>query len=56
MSQTVSPSTSRYYGLARVSRVWSVSRAGVYRFLNGTPSPAMALSRRVGLAVRPVAE
>ena len=26
MSQTVSPSTSRCYGLARVSRAWSVSR------------------------------
>ena len=34
MSQTVSPFTSRCYGLARVSRAWSVSRAGVYRFLN----------------------
>ena len=45
MSQTVSPSTSRSYGLARVSRAWSVSRAGVYRFLKRTtiacdrPSP-----------------
>ena len=46
MSQTVSPSTSRCYGLARVSRAWSVSRAGVYRFLKGTPSPAIA--RRPG--------
>ena len=45
MSQTVSPSTSRCYGLARVSRAWSVSRAGVYRFLKGTPSPAMARRR-----------
>ena len=27
MSQTVSPSTSRCYGLARVSRAWRVSRA-----------------------------
>src|SRR5271169_1954447 len=34
------------YGLARVSRAWSVSRAGVYRFLKGTPSPAIA--RRPG--------
>jgi hypothetical protein len=46
MSQTVSPSTSRCYGLARVSRAWSFSRAGVYRFLKGTPSPAIA--RRPG--------
>src|ERR1700683_3585774 len=46
MSLTVSPSTSRCYGLARVSRAWSVSRAGVYRFLKGTPSPAIA--RRPG--------
>ena len=42
MSQTVSPSTSRCYGLARVSRAWNVPRAGVYRFLKGTPSPAIA--------------
>ena len=45
MSQTVSPSTSRSYGLARVARAWSVSRTGVYRFLKRTnlacdhPSP-----------------
>ena len=45
MSQTVSPSTSRCYGLARVSRAWSVSRAGVYRFLKGTTSPAIARRR-----------
>ena len=46
MSQTVSPSTSRCYSLARVSRAWNVPRAGVYRFLKGTPSPAIA--RRPG--------
>ncbi len=45
MSQTVSPSTSRFYGLARVSRAWSVSRAGVYRFLKRAPSPAIARRR-----------
>ena len=44
MSQTVSPSTSRCYGLARVSRV-GVSRAGVYRFRKGAPSPASARRR-----------
>ena len=32
MSQTVSPSTSRCYGLARVARAWSVSRAGGIAF------------------------
>ena len=45
MSRTVSPSTSRSYGLARVSRAWSVSRAGVYRFLKGTTSPAITRRR-----------
>ena len=40
MSHTVSPSTSRFYGLARVSRIWNVSRAGVYRFLKAAPSTA----------------
>ena len=44
MSQTVSPSTSRCYGMARVARAWSVSRA-VYCFLKGTPSPAIARRR-----------
>ena len=42
MSRTASPSTSRSYGLVQVSRAWSVSRAGVYRFLKRTPSPAIA--------------
>ena len=45
MSQTVSPSTSRYYGLgaglARVARL----RAGVYRFLGEGSSPAIARRR-----------
>lgn len=31
MSRTPSPSSARAYGLARVTRVWSVSRASVYR-------------------------
>ena len=40
MSPTVSPSTSRSYGLARVSRMWNVSRSGVYRFRKAVPSTA----------------
>ena len=31
MSQAFSPATSRRYGLARVARVWCISRATVYR-------------------------
>ena len=31
MSRQVSPSTERAYGLERVTRVWGVSRATVYR-------------------------
>jgi putative transposase len=46
MSQTLSPSVSRCYGLARVARVWSISRASVYRALDGTPSNTIA--RRPG--------
>ena len=31
MSQAISPSSKRSYGLARVCRVWGVSRASLYR-------------------------
>ena len=31
MSQSISPSTNKRYGLARVCRVWGLSRATVYR-------------------------
>ena len=36
MSQTLSPFSARCYGLARVARVWKVSRASVYRSLKET--------------------
>ena len=42
MSQTLSPSVARCYGLARVVRVWSMSRASVYRSLNGTQPHTIA--------------
>ncbi len=42
MSQTLSPSGARCYGLARVARVWSVSRASVYRSLKETPPNTIA--------------
>ena len=42
MSQTLSPSSARCYGLARVARVWSVSRASVYCSLKETPPNTIA--------------
>ena len=39
MSQAISPATSRAYGLARVARVWHLSRATVYRH-RAAPGPA----------------
>ena len=46
MSQTLSPSSARCYGLARVAHVWTVSRASVYRSLKETPPNTIA--RRPG--------
>src|SRR3954452_285867 len=42
MSRQVSPSTDRIYGLQRVTRIWGVSRATVYRHRH----PPQALERR----------
>ena len=48
MRQTLSPSLARCYGMARVARVWKISRASVYRSLKETPpnTIAVALLRR----------
>ena len=46
MSQALSPSFARCYGLARVARVWKISRASVYRSLKETPPNTIA--RRPG--------
>jgi hypothetical protein len=40
MSQTLSLSLARRYGMARVTRMWKVSRASVYRSLKETPPNA----------------
>ena len=42
MSRTASPATGRAYGLARVARVWQLSRATVYRHrvTDGAAAPA----------------
>ena len=44
MSRTLSPFFARTYGLARVTRVWNISRAGVYRARVEAP-PRAALRR-----------
>jgi hypothetical protein len=46
MSQTLSSSFARCYGLARVAPVWKVSRASVYRSRKETPPDTIA--RRPG--------
>src|SRR3984893_1132797 len=46
MSQTLSPSLARCYGVARVARVWKISRASVYRSLKETPPKT--IGRRPG--------
>src|ERR1700681_1339060 len=45
MSQTLSPSLARCYGMARVTRVWKISRASVYRSLKETPPNTIARRR-----------
>ena len=45
MSQALSPSVARCYGLARVARVWKISRASVYSFKQTPPNPS---ARRPG--------
>src|SRR5271167_2209184 len=42
MSQTLSPSLARCYGMARVTRMWKISRASVYRSLKETPPNTIA--------------
>ena len=42
MSQTLSPSLARCYGMARVTRMWKISRASVYRSLKETPPHTIA--------------
>ena len=37
MSRRVSPSTDQIYGLQRVTRIWGVSRATIYRHRGGGP-------------------
>jgi putative transposase len=44
MSRQVSPATERVYGLERVTRIWGVSRATVYRHRR----PAAVTRKRPG--------
>ena len=53
MSRTLSPSIARYYGLARVARVWKVPRASVYRSLKETqPNTTVALVQSAHVRTR----
>ena len=45
MSQTLSLSLARCYGMARVTRTWKISRASVYRSLEETPPNTIARRR-----------
>jgi transposase InsO family protein len=45
MSQTVSPSTKKPYGVARVSKVWNLARSSFYAHLQRTRNPRVALKR-----------
>ena len=48
MSQTLSPATGLRYGLARVARVWRLSRATVYRHRAAAGVAASAVPMRRG--------
>ena len=53
MSQALSPSFACCYGLARVARVWKISRASVYRSLKATRTRApVALVRSAHVRTR----
>ena len=45
MSQVLSPATGQAYGLARVTRVWHLSRATVYRHRTAASAEAPPLVR-----------
>ena len=55
MSQALSPSVARCYGLARVARVWKISRASVYSFKQTPPNtiPRSSNPDRDGRPSRP---
>ena len=53
MSRALSPSFARCYGLARVARVWKISRASVYRSLKETPPNTITRRTRRGLVRTP---
>ena len=51
MSRTLSPSSGRPYGLARVCRVWRAARASVYRHLSSSGPNRRGVLARLGESI-----
>jgi hypothetical protein len=47
MSQTLSPSLARCYGMARVACAWKISRASIYRYAAEYERPSSWPRRRM---------
>ena len=56
MSRLVSPSTGQVYGLQRVTRIWGVSRATVYRHRRPTEPAARKKPGPLGAFIDAVRE
>ena len=54
MSRRVSPSTDKVYGLSRVTRLWGVARATLYR--HRRPTKVVERRRKVGMLHKQVFE
>jgi hypothetical protein len=53
MSSTLSPTTGKPYGVARVCRIWRMGRASVYRHRHPEPSLGSGRDPQVRCRTRP---